>query len=66
MISLVIIFCLANGNECREKQDFEPFMMPIACAISAQQAAAEWLKTHPAYVLREARCEPESRKQRRA
>jgi len=63
MTWLVIVFCLANGAECKEKQDFEPFLMPMACAIAAQQAAAEWLKTHPAYVMRETRCEPEGRKQ---
>lgn len=66
MIWLTIVFCLANSIECREKQDFEPFMMPMACVVAAQQAAAEWLRTHPAYVLHEARCEPESRKKRRA
>jgi hypothetical protein len=54
MIWLTIVFCLANSIECREKQDFEPFMMPMACVVAAQQAAAEWLRTHPAYVLHEA------------
>lgn len=65
MIFLVIVFCLKNGHECMEKRDFEPFRMPMACAVAAQQAAAEWLETHPAYLLRETRCEPESRKQLR-
>ncbi len=64
MIWLTVIFCLANGIGCKEKRDFEPFIMPLSCAISAQQAAADWLKTHPAYVLREMRCERESQKQR--
>ncbi len=62
MILLTIIFCLANGIECREKQDFKPFPMPMACALAAQQAAAEWLETHPAYLLHETRCEPETRR----
>ena len=65
MIWLTIIVCLANGTACTEKQDFQPFTMPMSCAVAAQQAAAEWIRTHPTHVLREARCEPESRKQRR-
>ena len=66
MIWLTIIFCLADGRVCNEKQHFDPFTMPVSCAVAAQQTAAEWIRTHPAHVLREARCEPESRKQRRA
>ncbi len=62
MILLVLLFCLANGTQCVEKQDFQRFALPMACAIVAQQAAAEWIKTHPAYVLRETRCELEERK----
>lgn len=65
MIWLTLIFCLADGTVCKEKQDFQPFTMPIGCAVAAQQAAAEWIRTHPAHVVREARCESESRKQRR-
>ncbi len=65
MIWLIIILCLADGTECREKQDFEPFLMPMTCTVAAQRAAAEWLKTDPAYLMRETPCEPEGRKQLR-
>ncbi len=66
MIWLTITFCLTSGSGCTERRDFEPFAMPMACAVAAQQIAAAWLRTHPAYVLHEARCEPEGREKRRA
>ena len=66
MIWLTLIICLENTAVCRERQDFDPFALPMTCALAAQQAAAEWLRAHPAYRLREARCEPDGRRQSRA
>lgn len=65
MILLTIIVCLASGAGCQERQDFALFSMPMACAVAGQQVAAEWLKAHPSFVLRQVRCEPEDRKQLR-
>lgn len=58
MIELVLTVCLsASPSECRlERMPFEGPMM--ACAIHGQQAAVEWLNTHPKWQLSRWRCGP--------
>lgn len=59
MIELVLVYCLtAKPKECVERRvPMEDYGSPVACTKSAQQRAQEYLREHPAYMLKGWRCE---------
>jgi hypothetical protein len=59
MIELVIIYCLATDqNSCVEKRKpFESSGDPVACMMSAQMYAQEYLEEHPKWRLARWKCE---------
>lgn len=56
MLDLVLTVCLAMAPmECRkERMPWDGSMM--ACAVLGQQAAVDWLSTHPKWRLARWRC----------
>ncbi len=59
MIQLVLVYCLMSDlKSCVEKQPvMEIPLTPISCVQSAQPAALDYLREHPAYRLSSFRCE---------
>ena len=59
MIELVIVYCLiSDSKSCIEKRlQMEQFSSPMACTMSGQQRAQEYLREHPTYMLKGWRCE---------
>jgi hypothetical protein len=59
MIELVIIYCLATDQKnCVEKRNpFDSFGDPVACMVSAQMYAQQYLEEHPKWRLARWKCE---------
>ncbi len=59
MIELVLVYCLATSpDRCLERREpLEPPMSLIACSLSAQTMALDYVRSHPAYRLKGWRCE---------
>jgi hypothetical protein len=59
MIELVIVYCLAADTKaCVERRlPMEHFASQVGCTMSGQLRAQEYLREHPAYVLKSWRCE---------
>ncbi len=59
MVQLVLVYCLmSDARSCVEKRPMAEFpMTAMACMISAQPMAADYLRDHPAYQLNSFRCE---------
>ncbi len=59
MIELVIVYCLAADTKtCVERRlPMGNEASPVGCTMSGQQRAQEYLREHPAYVLKGWRCE---------
>ena len=59
MIELVIVYCLiSDSRSCVEKRvQMEESSSPMACTMSGQQRAQEYLRAHPTYRLKGWRCE---------
>jgi hypothetical protein len=59
VIELVLVYCLsADTKSCVEKRlAMEDFPDPVACTMSAQMRAQEYLVEHPKYMLKSWRCE---------
>ncbi len=59
MVQLVLVYCLmADAKSCVEKRPMSEFpLSPMACMVSAQPIASEFLKDHPDYQLTSFRCE---------
>jgi hypothetical protein len=59
MIELVLVYCLtAAPDRCLERREpLEPPMSLIACSLTAQTSAQDYVRSHPAYRLKAWRCE---------
>jgi hypothetical protein len=56
-IALLITFCLSGQpDRCVERSDFDGTASVVECMIAGQQAGAQWVTDHPAYVMRSFRC----------
>jgi hypothetical protein len=68
MIELVFVYCLAtDSTSCVERRDpFENWANPVACMMTAQQKAQEYLELHPKMRLQSWRCEVNLPRQGRA
>lgn len=56
-IALLITFCLSGqADRCVERADFDSPASVAQCMIAGQQAGAQWVTEHPAYVMRSFRC----------
>ena len=64
MIELVITVCLlASPGSCREERpDFNGDSV-LACMTQGQIHVARWLTEHPAYGIKNWRCQPASTRQ---
>lgn len=66
-VALLITFCLsAYPDRCVERADFDAMQGLTECMIAGQQAGAEFVKNHPAYVMRGFRCRLGGARQREA
>jgi hypothetical protein len=56
IVQIAFTFCmLVNANECRvETRAFDGPLM--ACTLYGQQAAMEWLNSHPKWAMKRWRC----------
>lgn len=59
MVQLVLVYCLmADAKSCVEKRPVTELpMSAMACMVSAQPMAIDYLREHPAYQLTSFRCE---------
>ncbi len=56
-IALLITFCLSGQpDRCVERSDFDGPASVVECLIAGQQAGAQWVADHPAYIMRSFRC----------
>ena len=59
MIELVIVYCLsAAPDRCVERRTEMENSGPMACTMTAQTLAQQYLATHPAYRMSGWRCGP--------
>jgi hypothetical protein len=57
MIALLITFCLsAQPDRCMERADFDAMTSVEECILTGQQAGAQWVSEHPAWVMRTFSC----------
>ena len=58
MTALVLVFCLIGSpTECQEQRPLLDDASLVACFLSAQPVAAEWVNEHPNWTLKGYRCE---------
>jgi hypothetical protein len=58
MTALVLVFCmLSSPTECQEQRPLLDDPSLMACLISAQTIAAEWVNDHPNWTFKGYRCE---------
>ncbi len=58
MTALVLVFCMiASPTECQEQRPLLDDPSLMACFLSAQPVAAEWVNEHPKWALKSYRCE---------
>lgn len=59
MIEMVLVYCMiTDAGKCLEQRPlFENPLTPIACMMSAQRVASDYVREHPDWHLAGWRCE---------
>jgi hypothetical protein len=63
LVSLVLVFCMADSSACTEARPVTEDLSPMACMVRGQQVAQEWLAEHPGWQLSRVRCEGQSQRE---
>lgn len=64
MYVLTLVYCLvAHPSKCIEQPGYTEFQNSMACLVSAQRDAAQWINDHPEYQLSKIICEPPEHRQ---